>query len=116
MIVKMSVGTIIVIIIVCLFLVAIFDTIADQVRLKRAKERYKKTGVASELWVYTDSDNGKTYLYVNATGENAIEIEPNYMVNKYGLHYTPVEGGIEEILIADIYILDGATIYREDIT
>lgn len=116
MAVHMSVGTLIVIIIVCLFLVAIFDTIADQVRLKRAAERLKKSGVVTKLWVYTDSDDGKVYLYKNAAGQNEIEIEPNYMLNKYGLHYTPVEAGIEEIVIADVYILDGTTIFREDIS
>lgn len=116
MAVHMSVGSIIVIIIVCLFLVAIFDTIADQVRLKKAAERLKKSGIVTELWVYTDSDDGKVYMYKNAAGQNEIEIEPNYMLNKYGLHYTPVEGGIEEIVIADVYILDGTTIFKEDIT
>lgn len=116
MVVHMSVGTIVVIIIVCIFLVAILDTVADQIRLKKAAERLKKTGVVTELWVYTDSDDGKVYICKNVAGENEIEIEPNYMLNKYGLHYTPVEGGIEEIVIADVYILDGTTIFKEDIT
>lgn len=116
MAVHMSAGTIVVIIIVGIFLAAILDTVANQIRLERAKERYKSTGVASELWVYTDPDDGKTYLYVNVTGKNSIEILPNYTLNKYGLHYTPVDAGIEEILIADVYILDGTTVFREDIT
>lgn len=116
MVVHMSVGTLVVIIIVSLVLVAIFDTLADQMRLKKAAERLKKSGIVTELWVYTDSDDGKVYLYKNAAGENEIEIEPNYMLNKYGLHYTPVDAGIEEIVIADVYILDGTTIFKEDIT